>query len=466
MVDAPARTGAIAEEPSEAPVPEAQAVGRDRPPGVLPRGARRLLATVVLVCTACAVVFGSIVALRQPIWDPVDEGAHFAYVQQIAEHGSLPILGKTLITEQVLAIADKAYPGRVQVPRTNLTLGDYSYEAFQPPLAYAVDVPAFFLSGNYHTKVVVLRLFDLLLLLVTAGLIARLCRLVLGDRWLVGMAPAMLVLALPGVVVRYVTVSNLPLEMVLVTACVTELWVAVSRSAPTRLFTAGVLLGLGVLTDLFSVELVPVWLAAAALVLWRRHGWRHLAWAAGGAGAALALVAPWLAFNEQHYHALTASRIAKAMQTPIVNPHHVHYGIQTAADLTFQWLFSPVIPQEWTLQGALVPWGVTALTFLLIPVALVLALGLGRRLWTGPSWVLVVPFVVNVAACWAITVDEQWLTMLARYTYPTLPLLAVAMGVGAVSVYRTVWPHVAVMVGAGAFLVVLWVALLPQVHLG
>lgn len=435
-----------------------------RSPGTLPRGVAAVLAVVTLVGVACVVAFGSVVAVRSSIWNPVDEGAHFAYVQHVAEHGSLPVLGETTVSEQVLALGEGVYPRHVSADPAKLGLVGQSYEAFQPPLYYLLAVPAYSLSADFHTKVVLVRFFDLLLLLVTIGLYLRLCRLVLGDRWLLGMAPAVVVLAMPGVVVRCVTVSNLPLAMVLVVACTTELWLAVRRAAPARLLSAGALLGLGALTDLFVVELVPVWVAAATVVLWRRRGWRPVAWAAGGAVVAGGLVTPWLLFNEAHYHALTASHLAKAMQMSTVNPHHVHYGLHTAADLTVQWLFSPVVPQELTLHGPLLTWGASLLAVFVIPVAGLLAFGLGRRLWTGPTWVLVVPFVLNVAACWAITVGEQWLTMLARYAYPTLPLLAVAMGAGAVLVFRSLWPYVVATAAGGALVVGVWVALLPQVH--
>ena len=266
VVEMPARAGAVPEERVARPGRRAGAHQRTpgRPPSGVPRAVRWSLGAVALACTLCIVVFGSVVAVRAPVWAPIDEGAHFSYVQQIAEHGSLPVLG-SLVSEQVQALADGTYPRLVPVTTKHLWLGSYSYEAFQPPLAYAVDVPAFYLSGNYHTKVVLLRLFDLLLLVVTVGLYVRLCRLVLGDRWLYGLAPALVVLALPGMVVRCVTVSNLPLEMVLVTACVTELWLALHRSSPARLCTAGVLVGLGLLTDLFSLGLVPLWLAVAAV---------------------------------------------------------------------------------------------------------------------------------------------------------------------------------------------------------
>ncbi|MGH9089727.1 MAG: hypothetical protein ACRDYZ_16740 [Acidimicrobiales bacterium] len=422
---------------------------------------------VVAVCVACVVVFGSIEAVRSPVWNPVDEGAHFAYVQQIAEHGSLPVLGKTYVSEQVLALGKGAYPRRVRTDPTHMGLAGDSYEAFQPPLYYAVAVPVFDLSGNFHTKVILMRFFGLFLLVVTIGLYARLCRLLLGERWLLGLAAGTVVLAMPGVVVRCVTLSNLPLEMVLVMACVTELWIAVRRVAPGRLLVAGALLGLGISTDLFSVELVPVYAACAAVVMWRRRTWRSVAWASAGGALALALVAPWLVFNEVHYHSLTASGLAKSMQASTVNPQHVHYGLHLVADLTAKWLFSPALPQEWTVTSRpFLAWGTSALALFVVPASLFLALSLGRQLLPAGRWVLVVPWVFNVALCWYISLGQQWLTMQPRYTYPTLPLLALAMTAGALAILRTRWPFVLTLAGFSVFLVVLWVGLLPQVRPG
>ena len=71
-----------------------------------------VLTAVIAAMVLCVVVFGSLTAVRYPLFSPVDEAAHFAYIQQVAEHGSLPVLGRTYTSGRVLAIEQGRYHGR------------------------------------------------------------------------------------------------------------------------------------------------------------------------------------------------------------------------------------------------------------------------------------------------------------------------------------------------------------------
>lgn len=482
----PAGPGQIAVSPEvipstdDRPDPSTQDRPDDRPPEGSPptprhaRASRRprsagLLVALIVLQLGTIVVFGAITAARYPLWSPVDEGAHFDNVAWIAEHGSLPVLGQTPASEQQLAIRQGVYPRRTNLDPAKLGLTGLSYEAFQPPLYYVVATPVFDLSGNYRTKAYLLRFFGLALLVAAAALVGRLSRHVLKDRWLVGWSVGLLVLMMPGVVVRSVTISNLDLAIPLTIACVTEIWIAWERRSSMRLVAAGALVGLCVLTDLYLVELVPVFALAAVAVVRSRRTWTDALWAGAGALVAFLAVVPWLVFNEIHYHALTASQIAKREQLAVVNPGHLHYSLGAVPGLTVQNLFNPLMPQEW--GTVLWPHPVLdqlAVDFqvLLIGGTLVLALALGRRLVDTGYWILFLPWVLNLFLCWYIDVGQQWLTgsMVARYTYPTLPVLGVFVGAAALHLLRT--PRV-VVVGAAAstlFLVWLWISLVPTLH--
>ncbi|MHB8219271.1 MAG: ArnT family glycosyltransferase [Acidimicrobiales bacterium] len=429
----------------------------------------RVLAGTAVVLIGCVLAFGAVTAVRNPRWSPIDEAAHFSYIQQIAQHGSLPVLGHAFVSEPVLAIGQGRYPGAATVSARHDGLAGLSYEAFQPPLYYALAVPVFDLSGNYQTKAVLLRFFDLVLLVVAIALFGRLCRLVLKDRWLFGLATGMLAFALPGVVVVSVLISNMSLETPLVIACVSELWLAWERSSPARVISASVLAGLAVLTDLFGLALVPALMVVAGVVLWRRHAGRDVV--AVGAGATLAglIVAPWLVFNELTYHALTASALAKHEQAPVVNPHHLYYSVALVGRLTVEKLFGPAVPQGWTLTGpGIVAWvpgvlGAVVVGAPLLAGALLAGTSSGRRLAGTGYWVLAVPWLTSVALCWGISLGGQWLTMHSRYTYPTLPVLTLVLAATVVLVVRELRLYVAGVVVAGALVVVTWVVLFPQI---
>jgi len=348
---------------------------------------------------------------------------------------------------------------------TKMGIVGLAYEDFQPPLYYALAVPAYELSANLHTKVIILRFFDLFLLLVSVLAVARLARRVLGEHWLVGFCAAMVVLALPGVVVRSVTISNAALALLLTVACVTELYDAWATRRASRLVVAGALLGLGLLTSLFAVVLVPVYLLCALGLVGRTRNRRDLALAGAGAAIALVVVAPWLVSNLIEYHALTAASLAKSEQLATVNPHHLHYGPGLVANEAGSWLVSPVLPQEWSVFARPVAtWFCGVLAMVLIPLSLLFGLALGRRVVSSGAWMLSLPFVLNVLVCAGITYFGQWQTMLARYTYPTLPLLAVFGALGALGALRDRWVLPTALAGLGVGLVVLWIGLVPQIH--
>ena len=293
--------------------------------------------TVVVFQVVSVVVFAVITIARYPLWGVVDEGAHFNNIVYIAEHGSYPVLGKTYASEQELAIGAGVYPKRTTInPRTD-GLAGLSYEAFQPPLYYYLATPLFFLSGNYHTKAIILRFFGLFLLAVSIALFARLSRHVLKERWLLGLSGGLLIYLMPGVIVRMVTISDLNLALPLATLTVTELWIAWERRSSVRLLLCGFLVGCGVLTDLYLAELIPVFLLVAATVLWQNRRARDLLNAVVGTVIVGLTVLPWLIFNEVKYHSLTASALAKREQLSTVNPHHIRDTIgQVPSAVTFK----------------------------------------------------------------------------------------------------------------------------------
>ena len=106
-------------------------------------GARRRPAAVLVWLQIVAiVVVGVATVARFHIFAAVDEEAHLAYVQQVAEHGRLPWLGRTVLPAQ---LQPHHVPG----------FGGLSYEAFQPPLYYALAVPAFDAASSVRQLVCV-----------------------------------------------------------------------------------------------------------------------------------------------------------------------------------------------------------------------------------------------------------------------------------------------------------------------
>jgi len=387
---------------------------------------RRLIAVQLAVLA----VAGLATVARFPVWALVDERAHYAYVQEVAEEGRLPWLRRDLISPEIQAIDDGTYPGPPRTDPRSRGLAGFSYEAFQPPLYYAVAAPAFRVPVDHPDKVRVLRALGLVLLAATVWLLWLLAVRAAG-RSRAAAAPlfagAMTFVLWPGVVVRGVTVSNAVLEGVLVLAALVLLWDADDRRDPRRLAAAGAVVGLAMLARLSAVVLVPV----LVWVVWR--------WARRGNGArtaALALVlpalvlAPWLASNVDRYDALTASAIVREMQEPLLNPTGHDYGIGDL-DERHAVLLNGVLAEEWWAQFL----STAKRRIRDVVMALLFAVPLGLALWRRPRdparavGLLAAPFALAVALMTAGLLAGNWDFFYPRYLYAVLPAFGLFLAV-------------------------------------
>jgi 4-amino-4-deoxy-L-arabinose transferase-like glycosyltransferase len=429
--------------------------------------ARVWISAVIVIEIVAIAVFGSITIARYPLWSVIDEGAHYDNIIYIAAHGSYPVLGKALASPQELAISQGRYPRHTTInPKTDGVAG-LTYEAFQPPLYYYVAAPVSLLSSNYHTKAILLRYFGLILLLIAIGLFARLSRHVLKERWLLGLAGGLLVFFMPGVLVRMVTISNINLAIPLAILIVTELWIAWERQSSRRLLVCGFLVGCGVLTDLYLVEMAPVYVCVAGSVIWRNRTKVSVAYAALGGVIGAVVVFPWLAFNEVKYHALTASALAKREQLSIVNPEHLRFTLGQLPSLTAARLFQPLMAQEWSVSSPFYAYLILLFEALLLPAAIVLAITLGKRLFSSGLWMFVLPMACNIGLAWYIDIGQQWQSgsMVSRYIYPTLPFIALFVVAAYLRLTPSIRPLLVTMTVSGFFLGALWVHLVPTIHL-
>ena len=208
---------------------------------------------VVAVLLAGLLLCGGATVARFHVWAQVDERHHYAYVQELAEHGRLPRIADALPWE-AWAI-NTAHPTRSGLAQAG-AIGQ-SYEAWQPPLYYLAATPVFLTVGDHRHKVFALRAFDLALVLVAAALLWRLARRALPEAPLAAFAGGLGVLLWPGVLVRSVTVSNTPLELVLTTGALLGLERAWTRRDGRQLALAGVVVGAALLTKVALTFLLP-----------------------------------------------------------------------------------------------------------------------------------------------------------------------------------------------------------------
>jgi len=272
-------------------------------------------------------------ALAQPVWSRVDEAAHYDVIAQYAA-GIYPRDAQTTIRPETLDVMRRAGVYGFVVDNTYVHpdtgfqsmpegLSDsehvlwirrhgyqYSYEAFQPPLYYAVALPAW-LAGNALGGPVgalyAVRIFDALL----AALLAPLSLFIALRLWpanrIAALAAALVTGVLPGVALNLTSVTNDVLVAVLGGACVL---VAVSGSWTwRRVILLGLVFGAALLTKTTAAGLAPA-LAVALLQRGRGGGLRPLL---GVGSVAAALVASWIASNLAIYGELITTREQLAM---------------------------------------------------------------------------------------------------------------------------------------------------------
>jgi hypothetical protein len=272
-------------------------------------------------------------ALGQPVWSRVDEAAHYDVIAQYAA-GIYPRDAKTTIRPETLDVmrrtgvygfvVDNTYvqpDAGFQAMPDGLTDAEhvlwirrhgyqYSYEAFQPPLYYAVALPAWLFGyawGGPLGALYAVRVFDALL----AALLAPLSLLIALQLWpanrIAGWAAALVTAVLPGVALNLTSVTNDVLVAVLGAACIL---IAVSGSWTwRRVVLLGLLFGAALLTKTTAVGLTPA-LAVALMQRGRGGSVRSLVGAFAVAGA---VFVPWIASNVAIYGEPITTREQLAM---------------------------------------------------------------------------------------------------------------------------------------------------------
>jgi hypothetical protein len=242
-----------------------------------------------------SIAHGCLFIIITPLWEGFDEPFHYAYIQHIAEYGTLPAFGKSLISREVttsfrLAPVSTAvnanlgnrytsFPDYWSLPEnvrkereTSLrsispalrALTDDSeaacmnYEAQHPPLYYFLCAGIYRMFSHYDLPalVFVLRLFSMLvgsLTVFIAYAIARQMHLPCGNFYL----PLMIAL-LPMFISTVARISNDSLGVALFSGVILCVFNYVrSEGAGKYALYAGITLGLGLLTKAYFLTAFP-----------------------------------------------------------------------------------------------------------------------------------------------------------------------------------------------------------------
>jgi 4-amino-4-deoxy-L-arabinose transferase-like glycosyltransferase len=315
--------------------------------------------------------------LEQPIWEGLDEWAHFAYIQNLVEQGRIPVPGDDTSVEVAQSLHYLPLPyqpgGRIpselthdqywQLPASERAAreaglrqipaaarweigGAGLYEAQQAPLYYLLMIPVYgsFRHASLAARLLAVRIASVLIASLLIPLIYANGRELFGsDR--MAMLLACLAASLPGLLMDVSRAGNESLAVVLGAAMTFVLVRAIRRGAGLREWLAlGLILGLGLLTKAYFLAFLPI-IPILGLAL----GWRTRAWRREMTGAALALLvaigmgAAWYARMERLTGSLSGEKNAAAIAQQGL-------GAKLAAAAHINWLrivYEQVYSQIW-----------------------------------------------------------------------------------------------------------------------
>ena len=385
------------------------------------RGPARLVLVVVVLEVLAALLLAVHTARVAPVFATGDEGYHLAYAVSIAEGRGLPVVGETLVPAEVLAVQDDTYPGPPRRPAAQVGFRGLSYEAFQPPLYYALAAPFTLLADDWRDKVLVLRGLAVGLIAIALGLLLVLCRLVRPAGPLPLFAVALVPFLLPALRQQEVLVSNDVLLVPLALGLACAAWRAGSKRSLPALVVAGALVGLLLLTKLTAVWALPVLALVALSVLRDRTTVSGRLQVLFAGLPPVLLVAPWLVQNLSRYGALTANELVLTAQAEVSPPSLPTAGeqVRTILAVLVQLVVGRRDPHpDWVTWAALVV------------AALLLAATLGVLVRPFGTWpvaaALALPLPLQMALLSVLSVQQGTQLLYERYLHPVVPLAVVA----------------------------------------
>lgn len=253
------------------------------------------------------------------VFNPVDEAAHYAYVESMARDLRPPVVGEDRLSADALALLKgtrtsywRGMPLAPSPEDDRWGAAAESYEGVQGPLYYLLMAAPFRLTRPFGvlSSVYGVRVGSVLISLLAVPVAYALARELFPRRREVWLAAPALLVALQGFNGNLASVTNDALVVPLGGAAL----LAFCRSARNGFGNGGALLtgalvGLGLVTKSNMVALVPViGLGAVGVAVARRVRWVTLARWAGVTGlTAAAVTAPWLAWNLATYGATSAA---------------------------------------------------------------------------------------------------------------------------------------------------------------
>ena len=293
----------------------------------------RIARALLAIALALVAIYGSDVARHIPVYGPLDEFFHVAYIENIVESGHPPILGRDVLvlglgqkrpTPSAVVIRGLDHPyDSVQKRHVTPVFPDGTIfpqnEAIQAPLYYVVMTPVA-LVVPWSQRVLVIRLLGTLFVMIAVLFLYLAVRVVSPHRPLAAGIAAAILASMAGVVGMLSQVQN---DALLLPLCVATFWL-LARDLRSR--RSGLLLpfvvGLSVVTQIVAgpAGVIAILAALRGDAALRAASWRSRAGARliamRGAAFVLPLI-PWIAFNIHEYRWLwPTSRVSSGVAAP------------------------------------------------------------------------------------------------------------------------------------------------------
>jgi hypothetical protein len=244
------------------------------------------------------------------VFSPVDECAHFEFIEHILGTGTLPVIGDPWSASAINSVNyGEVCPG-------------FNHEAAQAPVYYLFLAAFGSFIGNNALSLIIYRIIGLALTLLTVVICSRLARVLFGHS--LSDSPMFRLLILltifsPGYLYRAARLNNEIMVCFLFVVLLYEFFLTFIDNRTYRYWLVSLMAVLLFLTK--STAIYSMVLPILLFVLHLRDSRKKTVLVSLAVFSLLTL--PWFGFNLTNYHALTGLKKHLDYVLPIVNPQHL-----------------------------------------------------------------------------------------------------------------------------------------------
>lgn len=277
-------------------------------------------------------ILGILWTINMPVFSPVDEAAHYLYVDYICENHRLPVISEMMNSDLISALAGEA---TVNIPEGIM------YEAVHPPLYYVCMA---LLCNWFEWTAVrfwICRFVGIILLLGVTCVIFKWCNYLLKQEIIKKeeqtnlLLAAMIILCCPGILTRFGTVSNEGLAVLLVSMCLYQFTKVIFEGISKKKFLfLSILIVCAVLTKITTCFVIVLWLLILLYYKKIRKMVISISIIATG-------MSPWVLYNYLNYGSFTGTKKHLEYALPICNPNKETIDILSGVAGIFTRFFYP-----------------------------------------------------------------------------------------------------------------------------